>query len=157
MAWAMEYVVEEGIIWSIKVLYDGSMNSILLDSSVGKLFPSMDGLWQDCLMSLVLFNIYTWKKNHVQFIPGPSEPLCLSEGCHTVIFTLLTSIWWQAATTNYITSMTRSLPAWALMEINKVIVNTIRSTKAEIQMECIWRRCSQKMVVVLGLWQQQCR
>lgn len=59
----MEYVVEEGIIWSIKVLYDGSMNSILLDSSVGKLFPSMDGVWQDCLMSLVLFNIYLEKKS----------------------------------------------------------------------------------------------
>lgn len=58
---AMEYVVEEGIIWSIKVLYDGSLNSILLDSSVGMLFPSMDGVWQDCLMSLVLFNIYLEK------------------------------------------------------------------------------------------------
>ncbi|KAL8577432.1 hypothetical protein ACOMHN_048067 [Nucella lapillus] len=52
------YIIDSNIIDVIKVLYDDSKSSVLLNNQIGKFFRTTMGVRQGCLLSPVLFNIY---------------------------------------------------------------------------------------------------
>ena len=53
-----EYNINASIIWAIENLYDKAQSAVLFNGSIGEWFRTTVGVWQGCLRSPTLFNIF---------------------------------------------------------------------------------------------------
>ena len=59
MVWTMrKYNINASIIRAIENLYDKAQSAILFNGSIGEWFRTTVGVWQGCLLSPTLFNIF---------------------------------------------------------------------------------------------------
>ena len=53
-----KYNINASIIWAIENLYDKAQSAVLFNGSTGEWFRTTVGVWQGCLLSPTLFNIF---------------------------------------------------------------------------------------------------